>query len=98
MSAICDKRLEQAAADPAQRRAAIADFTRQRFVLFCCALVLTVGAVAMRFTPTRSPHTAQLIAIGAVLLWIVVFRVVAHLRALTEMDRGNKTPDAKPTA
>ena len=92
------KWFEQAAEDPARRRAAIASFTKQRNILLCCALVPTVCALMISFTPTRSPNTPALMGFGALLTWIIVFRVDSHRRVLTLLDGFSKDRDAKPTA
>ncbi len=88
--------LEQEAADPVRRRAAMADFTRRRTVLFGCALVVTVCALMMHFTPTRNPNSPTLASLSAVLLWLVVFRLDFHRRALALADRGDKGKAGKP--
>jgi lipopolysaccharide export LptBFGC system permease protein LptF len=92
-----NKWFEQAAADPARRRAAIADFTRQRAILFSCAVVMTICALAMCLIPTRSPGTPTLAGFGAVMMWFIVFRVDSHRRVLTLLDRFSKDRDEKPT-
>jgi hypothetical protein len=80
---------EQAAADPAQRRAAIAGFTRQRAIHFCCAVVITISALAFCFIPGHSPAPA-LIGFCATMQWYVFFRVDSHRRVLTLLDRFGK--------
>ena len=87
---------DHTAADPVLRRRAIADLTRRRAVLFCCALVVTASATAMFLTSTRQPNSPVLGCLATFLSWIVVIRVDSSRRVLTLIDRFFKDSDAKP--
>ena len=78
---------EETAADPVRRRAAIADFTKQRALLICCALVASAAAAFMFFTSTRSPNSPALLTFSAAMIWIGVVRVDARRQALTLIDK-----------
>jgi len=91
-----DKWFEETAADPIRRRAAIADYSKQRMVLICCALVSTAAAIAMFFTPTHSPNSPALLAFSATMLWIIVVRVDSRRQILTMLEKFNQ--DKKPSA
>ena len=82
-----NKWFEETAADPVRRRAAIADFSKQRFILFCCALGMTACAVAMFFTTTRYPNSPSLLAVSAALTWIGFVRVDARRQVLTLLEK-----------
>jgi hypothetical protein len=82
-----NKWFEQTAADPARRRAAIADFTRRRAILFCSALVITGGALAMFIMETRRPSAAVLESFAAFSSWMAVMSVSSDLRVLKLLDR-----------
>jgi hypothetical protein len=89
---------EMVPADPARRRAALADCTRQRNVLFVAAVVATVSALITRSKSPHNLHALALISLGAVLLWIIVFRLESQRRALTPPDRGDSGKDEPPKA
>jgi len=91
-----NKYMAEAAADPLRRRAAIANFTRQHTVLFWCALVVTASALVMRFTPAYNQKALTLLSLGAVLMWLVVFRIDSHRRTLLRLDQNDQAKD-KPT-
>jgi hypothetical protein len=78
---------EQTAADPARRRVAIADFTKRRAILFCCALVITGCAVAMAFTATRQSSSPVVESFAAFMSWIVVIQVSSDLRVLRLLEQ-----------
>ena len=85
---------EETAADPTRRRAAIADYSKQRTILICCALVATAAAVAMYFTAARSPNSPALLTFSAAMIWIGVVRIDSRRQALTLIDKFFK--DEKP--
>jgi|GEM_PF-3258721 len=92
--------LEETAADPALRRVVIALFTKRRAILFCIALFMTVYAIAMSFTVTRSSITPVMMSFAAFMSWIVVIMVSmvsADLRVLKLVDHFSSR-DEKPTA
>ena len=88
---------EQTAADPVLRRAAIADFTKRRAIIFCCALVITAGVLAMCFTTTHNPSSPILESFAAFMSWIVVIRIGSHLRVLKLLEQFSSR-DEKPAA
>jgi sorbitol-specific phosphotransferase system component IIBC len=92
-----NKWFEQTAADPTRRRAAIADFTKRRAILFCCALVITGSALAMFFTATRNPTSAVLESFAAFMSWITVISISSDLRVLQLLDQF-LSRDEKATA
>jgi hypothetical protein len=92
------KWFEQAAFDPAHRRAAIAGFTRQRTILFCCAVVMTACALFICLTPTRSPSSPIFLDFSAVMMWFIFFRVDSQRRVLTLLDQFDKDRNEKPDA
>jgi len=96
MNTKLDKKLEPTAADPVRRRAAIAVLTRQRAMIFCSALVVTACALLMHFSHAQNPKSPMLIGLGAVLMWLVVFRIDFQRRALLLPDRGDPAKDEKP--
>jgi len=89
---------EQAAADSIYRRVAIADLTKQRTIMFCCAIVITICALAICLTPTRSPNSPILLCFSAILTWFGFFRVDSNRRVLKLIDQLYKKSDEKTTA
>jgi hypothetical protein len=89
-----NKWFEETAADPVRRRAAIADYSQQRTVLICCALVATAATVAMFFTATHSPNAPALLTFSAAMLWIVVIRIDSRRQVLTLVEKFSR--DEKP--
>jgi hypothetical protein len=96
MSTKYTKWFEETAADPVRRRAAIVDLSKQRTLLFCCTLVITACAVAMFFTPTRSPSSPSLLSVSAALSWIGVVRVDARRQVLALLEKFSR--DENPAA
>ena len=92
-----NKWFEETAADPIRRRAAITDLSKQRTILFCCALVMTGCAFTMFFTSTRSPNSPALLSFAAALLsWIGFIRVDSRRQVLTLLEKFSQ--DEKPAA
>jgi hypothetical protein len=90
------KWFEETAADPIRRRAAITDLSKQRIILFCCALVMTGCAVAMCFTTTRSPSSPALLSFAAAMSWVGVVRLDSKRQVLTLLEKFSR--DEKPAA
>ena len=88
-----DIRFEEMAADPARRRAAIADLSMRRTVIFWCAAVISVCAVASSW----SGKSSDLIFSAAVSVSIL-FKFESDLRLLRTIDRLQKGSDEKPVA
>jgi nitrate/nitrite transporter NarK len=93
-----NKWFEQAATDPTHRRVAIADLTKQRTILFYCAVAITVCALIICFTPTRNSGAPSFTGFSAVLIWFAFFRVDSNRRALKLIEQFYNKNDAKPTA
>jgi len=87
---------KETAADPVRRRAAIGDYSRQRTVMICCALVASAAAVAMFFTATHSPKSPALLTFSAAMLWINVVRVDSRCQILTLLEKFSQRE--KPAA
>ncbi len=98
MNAKYNKWFEQAALDPVHRRVAIADFTKQRAILFVCAVLITICDLLMTLTPTHSPSSPVLLAFSAVMIWYIFFRVDSRHRVLTLLDQFDKSRAEKPAA
>jgi hypothetical protein len=92
------KWFEQAALDPARRRVAIAGFTKQRTILFCCAVVITVCDLMICLTPARSPSPPALLGFSAVMVWFTFFSVDSQRCVLTLLDQFDNDRDEKPAA
>ena len=90
--------LEQSAADPARRRAALAEFTRQSYVLFCSALGVTVCSFLLRYRTPHQPHRATLVGLAAMALWLLVFQANSRRRALVQLDRATRKKERSPAA
>jgi len=91
-----NKWFEETAADPVRRRTAITDLSKQRTILFCCALIVTGCAVGMCFTSTRSSISPTLLSFAAAMSWVGVFRVDSRRQVLTLLEKFNR--DEKPAA
>jgi hypothetical protein len=92
------KWFEETAADPVRRRAAIADYSKRRTILICCALVATVCAFATFFPTPQSPKGTAALTFAAAMMWISCGSVGSNLRTLKMMDKFYKDRDAKTTA
>ena len=93
-----NKWFEMTAADPVLRREAIADYSKRRTILFCCALVSSACALMMWFTPTHNPNSPVLLGLSAALLWIVYSRIASHLWTLKMLDKVSDNKGEKATA
>jgi hypothetical protein len=89
------KWFEQTAFDPDRRRAAIADLTKRRNIVFCCALVVTGCAFAMFLSHNANPKSPIVESFAAFMLWIPVIRWNSDLRVLKLLEqfpgRDNKS-------
>jgi uncharacterized membrane protein len=65
------------------RRQAIAYVTRQRFIIFLAAFIVTVCAVSMNLTHKQPLRVRGFTDIAAVLMWLMMFRLTARLHSLT---------------
>jgi hypothetical protein len=91
-----NKWFEETAADPIRRRAAITDLSKQRIILFCCALVMTASAVTIFCSAPHNPKGEAAIAFAAALSWIGVVRVDSRRQVLTLLEKISR--DEKPAA
>jgi hypothetical protein len=92
-----NKWFEETAADPVRRRAAIADLSQQRVILFCCALVITACAVATFFTALHSSQKGSAaLSFAAAMSWIGVVRVDSKRQVLALLEKFSR--DEKPAA
>jgi threonine/homoserine/homoserine lactone efflux protein len=88
-----DKRFEQTAAEPARRRAAIADLSKLRTIFFWLAIAMSVIAIAS----TWNGQASGLILVAAI-IWSIFFKFESDLRLLRVIERLQKDRDEKPTA
>ena len=92
-----DKWFEETAADPARRRAAIADYSRRRIILFWCAVLSSVCAIAIFLVPSHHPGGEGMVGFLAAMMWIVGMKVDSDLRVLKMIDKFYRR-DEKPAA
>jgi hypothetical protein len=84
------KWFEETAADPVRRRAAIADLSKQRIILICCALASTAATIAMFFTATRSPNSPAVLTVSSALIWFGVVHIDARRQVLTLLEKFSR--------
>lgn len=92
MNAKYNKWFEETSVDPVRRRLAIAQFSRQRTVLVCCALVSSAAALVTLLTPA-----GPLLVFSAAMMWFGVARINSRRHALYLIDKKsgqNATPAA----
>jgi hypothetical protein len=76
--------------DPVARQAAMASGQRQRLIIFCAAVVVSICAVIMNIQHTRSMRARGLTDIGAILLWLMVFRIGSKLNDLKQAEADQR--------
>jgi hypothetical protein len=76
--------------------AAITDYSKQRAIMICCALVASAAAIAMFFTSTQSPKSQPLLTFSAAMLWINVVWVDSRRQVLTLLEKFSQ--NEKPAA
>ena len=88
------------AADPGRRRAAIADLSKRRTILFWCATLITVCAVlsACASGMAGKPAVSSALLLCAALEWIVVFKFDSDLRLLQVIEKLQRSREEKPAA
>lgn len=69
-------------ADDSRRQAATHQLTRKRNLLFWCAVVTTLCALALFFMPSRSSGVGAAIGFAAAIHWMLVFKYESELRLL----------------
>jgi len=79
-----DQQFVDMAVDGTRRRAAIADLSRRRTLMFWCACV---GAVLSPVAIFCGGPTGAVLGIGALTQWMIVFRFESDLRLLSVIER-----------
>ncbi len=92
MNAEYNQWFEEVSRDSVLRRAAIAQFTRQRTILVCCASVSTVAALVSFLTPV-----GPLLVFVAASMWFGVGRIKSRRQVLLLLDKKPEQ-DATPAA
>ncbi len=87
-----DEQFDRMAADPARRRAGIADLSLRRSVLFCCAVVMTLCALMVFFGSNRTSGGGAAIGFGSATMWMLVFKFESDLRLLRVVERLHLAP------
>ena len=77
-----DTEFVQQGVDDSRRPAAIQQLTRKRNLLFWCAVVTTLCALAIFFIPSRSSGVGAAIGFAAAIHWMLVFKYESELRLL----------------
>jgi hypothetical protein len=80
-----DKLFEQTAADPVSRRAAIAALSKRHTLIFWCAMVMSVCALAASWGGKASG-----LIFSAAVVWSIVFKFESDLRLLSSSSRKSK--------
>lgn len=94
-----DKWFEQAATEPARRRAAIADFSKRRNILFWCAMVITLCALLSAFASDMAGKSGGFaLLFSAAVIWSIVFKFESELRLLQVIEKLLGKSDEKPLA
>ena len=88
-----DEAFDQTAADPVARRAAIADLTSRRTLLFWASVIASIGVIVTSF---RAGSAAG--AFTAAIMWSLLFKFESDLRLLRVIDRLQRDRDEKPMA
>ena len=88
-----DIRFEEMAADPARRRAAIADLSRRRTWIFWCVMVAFIGAIATSWSG-KTPGTI----FSAAIMFSILLKFESDLRLLRVIERLHKGSDERPVA
>jgi len=89
-----DMRFEEMVFDPARRRAAIADLSWRRTVMFWCAFVAGIGAFGASWSGELRPGGV----LSAAVIIIIFLKWESDLRLLRVIDRLQKDSDDKPVA
>jgi hypothetical protein len=75
-----DERFAEVSADDMRRRSAINNYPWRRTLLFWCAVVLSIGAVATSFTSTAGGGGLLLCA---AMQWTLALKFASDLRVVT---------------
>jgi hypothetical protein len=90
-----DDAFDEIAADPIRRRAKIADLSKRRAIVFWCAVVISVCAIAGIWSG-KATATGGIFA--AAVSWSIVMKMESDLRLLRVIDRLRKGKDENPSA
>jgi hypothetical protein len=93
-----DKWFAETAADPARRRAAIADYSKRRTLLFWCAVASSVCALAFFavsiFATSKSGDAGGAsLGFSAAVMWMIGMKTDSDLRMLKMFDQFYKDRD-----
>ena len=90
-----DEQFDQMAADPVRRREGIAGLSRRRDVMFWCAVVMTLCALATFFMSLRSARSGAAIGFAAAVQRMLLFKFESDLRLLRVVERLHSTENGK---
>jgi hypothetical protein len=90
-----DEQFDQMAADPVRRREGIAGLSWRRNMMFWCALVMTLCALATFFMSVRTSRGGAAIGFAAAVQWMLLFKFESDLRLVRVIDRLLKIRDEK---
>jgi hypothetical protein len=90
-----DEQLDQMAADPVRRREGIVGLSWRRNVMFWCAVVMTLCALATFFMSLRSARGGAAIGFAAAVQWMLLFKFESDLRLLRVVERLHSTENGK---
>ena len=93
-----DDNFDEMAADPVRRRATIANLSRSRTLIGCCALVISVCAIVGVSVGGKGAALGVLGVFAAAVNWSVCFKLESDLRLLRAIERLHKGTDEKPMA
>jgi hypothetical protein len=89
-----DDDFDEMAADPIRRRKKIADLSKRRVLIGCCAMVISICAVVEIWSKGEAA-TGGIFA--AAVAWSICFKMDSDLRLLRVIERLQKGKDEKPT-
>ena len=90
-----DDEFDEMAADPARRRAGIADYSKRRTLMYWCAMVVMVCAIVAMLLGEK---WATMGVFCAAFSWSAFTKMDCDLRLLRVTERLQKGKDEKPTA
>jgi len=82
-----DEQFDQMAADPARRRAGIADLSSRRNLMFWCAVGMTLCALVTFFMSLRGARGGAAVGFAAAVQWMLLFKFESDLRLLRVVER-----------
>ena len=90
-----DEEFDQMAADPVRRREGIAGLSWRRNVMFWCAVVMTLYALATFFVLVQTARIGAAIGFAAAVHWMLLFKFESDLRLLRVVDRLHVAQNGK---